>query len=131
MAGSNITTIHTDAAPKAIGPYSQAVAAGGFVFVSGQIALNPSTGSVVPGDIREQTAQALKNIDAILTKAGLSMNKIVKAEVFLRDFNDFSAMNEVYATFFAGDTKPARFTVEVSRLPRDVLIEIACVAFTG
>jgi 2-iminobutanoate/2-iminopropanoate deaminase len=123
-----ITAIHTDAAPKAIGPYSQAVLAGGFVFVSGQIALNPSTGSIIEGGIRDQTLQVLKNIQAILKEAALSLNRVVKTEVFLKDFNDFAAMNEVYATFFPGEIKPARVTVEVSRLPRDVLIEIGCVA---
>lgn len=125
----SITAINTQAAPKAIGPYSQAVVAGGFVFVSGQIALNPSTGSIIEGGIMDQTLQVLKNIEAILKEAGLSLNRVVKTEVFLKDFNDFSAMNDVYATFFPGDIKPARVTVEVSRLPRDVLVEIGCVAY--
>jgi 2-iminobutanoate/2-iminopropanoate deaminase len=124
----SITAIHTEGAPKAIGPYSQAVVAGGFVFVSGQIALNPSTGSIIEGGIKEQTLQVLKNIEAILKEAGLSLDRVVKTEVFLNDFNEFAAMNEVYATFFPGEIKPARVTVEVSRLPRDVLIEIGCVA---
>jgi 2-iminobutanoate/2-iminopropanoate deaminase len=125
----SITAINTQAAPKAIGPYSQAVVAGGFVFVSGQIALNPSTGSILEGGIMDQTIQVLKNIEAILKEAGLSLTRVVKTEVFLKDFNDFSAMNDVYATFFPGDIKPARVTVEVSRLPRDVLVEIGCVAY--
>jgi 2-iminobutanoate/2-iminopropanoate deaminase len=124
----SITAIHTSRAPKAIGPYSQAIIAGGFVFVSGQIALNPSTGSIIEGGIKDQTLQVLKNIEAILKGAGLSLNRVVKTEVFLKDFNEFTAMNEVYAAFFPGDIKPARVTVEVSRLPRDVLIEIGCVA---
>jgi 2-iminobutanoate/2-iminopropanoate deaminase len=128
MAQNIITAINTQAAPKAIGPYSQAVVAGGFVFVSGQIALDPSTGSIIEGGIKDQTLQVLKNIEAILKEAGLSLSRIVKTEVFLKDFNEFTAMNEVYATFFPGDIKPARVTVEVSRLPRDVLIEIGCVA---
>jgi 2-iminobutanoate/2-iminopropanoate deaminase len=125
----SITAINTQAAPKAIGPYSQAVVAGGFVFVSGQIALNPSTGSILEGGIMDQTIQVLKNIEAILKEAGLSLTRVVKTEVFLKDFNDFSAMNDVYATFFPGEIKPARVTVEVSRLPRDVFIEIGCVAY--
>jgi 2-iminobutanoate/2-iminopropanoate deaminase len=125
----SITAINTQAAPKAIGPYSQAVVAGGFVFVSGQIALNPSTGSIIEGGIMDQTLQVLKNIEAILKEAGLSLNRVVKTEVFLKDFNDFAAMNEVYATFFPGDIKPARVTVEVSRLPKDALVEIGCVAY--
>jgi 2-iminobutanoate/2-iminopropanoate deaminase len=124
----SITAINTQAAPKAIGPYSQAVVAGGFVFVSGQIALNPSTASIIEGGIMDQTLQVLKNIEAILKEAGLSLNRVVKTEVFLKDFDDFAAMNEVYATFFPGDIKPARVTVEVSRLPRDVLVEIGCIA---
>jgi 2-iminobutanoate/2-iminopropanoate deaminase len=124
----SITAINTQAAPKAIGPYSQAVVAGGFVFVSGQIALNPSTASIIEGGIMDQTLQVLKNIEAILKEAGLSLNRVVKTEVFLKDFNDFAAMNEVYATFFPGDIKPARVTVEVSRLPKDALVEIGCVA---
>jgi 2-iminobutanoate/2-iminopropanoate deaminase len=125
----SITAINTQAAPKAIGPYSQAVVAGGFVFVSGQIALNPSTGSIIEGGIMDQTLQVLKNIEAILKEAGLSLNRVVKSEVYLKDFNDFATMNDVYATFFPGEIKPARVTVEVSRLPRDVLVEIGCVAY--
>ena len=124
----SITAINTQAAPKAIGPYSQAVVAGGFVFVSGQIALNPSTASIIEGGIMDQTLQVLKNIEAILKEAGLSLNRVVKTEVFLKDFDDFAAMNDVYATFFPGDIKPARVTVEVSRLPKDALVEIGCVA---
>ena len=124
----SITAIHTEAAPKAIGPYSQAVMAGGFVFVSGQIALNPSTGSIIEGGIRDQTLQVLKNITAILKETGLSLDRVVKSEVYLKDFNEFAAMNEVYATFFPGDIKPARVTVEVSRLPKDALVEIGCIA---
>jgi 2-iminobutanoate/2-iminopropanoate deaminase len=86
------------------------------------------SGAIVPGGIKEQTTQVLKNIEAILKEAGLTLHRVVKAEVFLKDFNDFAAMNEVYADFFTGEIKPARVTVEASRLPRDVLIEIGCVA---
>ncbi|MGD0210735.1 MAG: RidA family protein [Desulfomonilia bacterium] len=129
MSEPRITAIATRAAPMAIGPYSQAVVAGSFVFVSGQIPLNPSSGSIVPGGIREQTTQALKNIEAILNEAGLSLNSVVKTEVFVKDLNDFAAMNEVYAVFFPNEIKPARVTVEASRLPRDVLVEIGCIAF--
>ncbi len=124
----SITAIQTEGAPKAIGPYCQAVVAGGFVFVSGQIALNPSTGSIIDGGIKDQTLQVLKNIEAILKEAGLSLNRVVKSEVYLKDFNEFASMNEVYATFFPGDIKPARVTVEVSRLPKDALVEIGCIA---
>ncbi|HPI92931.1 MAG TPA: RidA family protein [Deltaproteobacteria bacterium] len=123
--------IHSDDAPKAIGPYSQAVSAGGFVFVSGQIGMDPTSGNIVEGGIREQSARVLRNISAIVGAAGLSMKDIVKTEVFLKDMNDFTAMNEVYATFFPGDAKPARAAVQVARLPRDVLIEISCIAYRG
>jgi len=131
MPESRIIAISAETAPKAIGPYSQAVMAGDFVFVSGQIPMSPSTAIIVPGGVREQTTQVLKNIEAILTEAGLTLGRVVRAEVFLKDMNDFSAMNEVYATFFTGEAKPARQAVEVSRLPRDVLVEISCIAFRG
>jgi 2-iminobutanoate/2-iminopropanoate deaminase len=125
----SITAINTQAAPKAVGPYSQAVVAGSFVFISGQIALNLSTGSIIEGGIKDQTLQVFKHIEAILKEAGLSLNRVVKSEVYLKDFNEFAAMNEVYATFFPGDIKPARVTVEVSRLPKDALVEIGCIAY--
>jgi len=131
MPESRIIAICAETAPKAIGSYSQAVMAGDFVFVSGQIPMSPSTAVIVPGGIKEQTRQALKNIEAILAEAGLTFGHVVRAEVFLKDMNDFSAMNEVYATFFTGETKPARHAVEVSRLPRDVLVEISCIAYRG
>jgi 2-iminobutanoate/2-iminopropanoate deaminase len=127
---SGIKTIMTDDAPRAIGPYSQAVSAGGFVFISGQLPLNPATGDIVPTGIKEQTAQVLENINAILVSAGLSTEHVVKTEVFLKDIGHFAAMNEVYASFFTGRTKPARFTVQVSRLPMEALIEIACTAYS-
>jgi 2-iminobutanoate/2-iminopropanoate deaminase len=126
-----ITAIASGDAPSAIGPYSQATLAGGFVFVSGQIPLHPSTGSIVEGGIREQTSQVLENISAILRAAGLTMESVAKAEVFLKDLNDFAVMNEVYASFFPGTLKPARVAVQVSRLPRDVLVEISCIALKG
>lgn len=131
MSDPVIKTVHSDEAPRAIGPYSQAVVAGGFVFVSGQIGMDPSTGIIVEGGVREQTTQALRNIRAILASAGLSMGHAVKAEVYLKDMNDFAAMNEVYESFFPGDIKPARATFQVSRLPRDGLVEISCVAYGG
>ncbi len=126
-----LSAISSREAPQAIGPYSQAVAAGGFIFVSGQIALDPATMAMVPGGIREQTAQVLKNIGTILGSVRLGFSDIVKTEVFLKDMGDFGAMNEVYASFFTGDAKPARAAVEVSRLPRNALIEIACTAYQG
>lgn len=131
MAQAKISALSTQEAPKAIGPYSQATLAGSFIFVSGQIALDPSTGSITEGGIAEQSTRALKNIAAILNEAGLTMDSVVKTEVFLKDFNDFAAMNEVYAIFFSSEIKPARVTVEVSRLPKDALVEISCIAYRG
>lgn len=117
-------------APAAIGPYSQAIRSGNLVFTAGQIALDPATQQVVPGGITEQTTRVLDNLKAILEAAGSSMAQVVKATVFLKDFNDFAAMNAVYGTYLApeGVTAPARSTVEVSRLPKDVLVEIELVA---
>ncbi|HEY8497328.1 MAG TPA: RidA family protein [Limnochordales bacterium] len=122
--------IHTDRAPKAIGPYSQAVKAGGFVFVSGQIPLDPETGRLVDGDIVAQTERVLKNVQAVLEAAGASMADVVRATVYLKDLNDFAVVNEVYARFFPS-APPARVAVEVSRLPRDVRVEIDAIAYIG
>jgi 2-iminobutanoate/2-iminopropanoate deaminase len=119
--------IHTDAAPRAIGPYSQAVRAGGFVFVSGQIPLNPETGELVTGDVRVQTRRVLLNIAAILEAAGTSLERVVRTTVYLRDLNDFNAVNEEYMNFFR-DARPARTTVQVARLPRDAAVEMDVIA---
>ena len=121
-----ISFISTDKAPAAIGPYSQAVKAGAFLFASGQIPLRPD-GSLVEGGIEEQTRQVLSNIKGILDAEGIGLTSIVKTTVFIKDMNDFAKMNEVYASFF-GEHKPARSTVEVARLPRDVKVEIEFVA---
>jgi 2-iminobutanoate/2-iminopropanoate deaminase len=115
--------IATDRGPKAIGPYSQAIRANGFVFLSGQIPFDPSTGELVTGDVAAQTTRVLDNVKAIAEAAGSSLDKAVKATVFLKDMNDFAAMNEVYGKYFAHHP-PARSTVEVARLPRDVRVEI-------
>ena len=131
MSSKGFSIIHSQKAPAAIGPYSQAVAAGDFLFVSGQIPLNPASATIVSGGIREQTSQALKNIQAILEESGTGLDNVVKVEVFLKNMNDFASMNEVYATFFSRDSAPARVAVEVSRLPRDVLIEVSCIAYLG
>ena len=120
-------TVHTDKAPAAIGPYSQAVMAGGFVFVSGQIPLDPATGELVTGDIREQARRVLTNLGEILAAAGSSLDDVVKATVYMADMNDYAAVNEVYAEFF-GESKPARAAVEVARLPKDVGVEIEVIA---
>ena len=117
----------TDRAPQAIGPYSQAIRAGQFLFLSGQIPLDPVTGEVVAGDVRAQTRRVLDNISGVLDAAGVSMDSVVKTTVFLTDLADFPAMNEIYATAFESPA-PARSTVQVSRLPRDVRVEIEAVA---
>jgi len=119
--------IKTTDAPKAIGPYSQAVTAGDLVFCSGQIPLDPATMTLVGDTVAEQTTQVLKNLAEVLKAAGSGLGKVVKTTVFLKDMNDFVDMNNVYAEFF-GDHKPARATVEVARLPKDVLVEIECTA---
>lgn len=124
------TLIATPWAPAAIGPYAQGIRTGNLIFTAGQIALDPTTGQVVAGGITEQTTRALENLKAVLEAAGSSLGQVVKATVFLKDFNDFGAMNAVYGAYLAaeGTPAPARTTVEVSRLPKDVLVEIELVA---
>jgi 2-iminobutanoate/2-iminopropanoate deaminase len=119
--------ISTAKGPKAIGPYSQAIRASGFIFVSGQVAFDPVSGQIVEGDVAKQTARVLENLKAILEAAGSSLDKAVRATVFLKDMNDFTAMNEIYARYFPHNP-PARSTVEVARLPRDVRVEIDLIA---
>ena len=123
--------ISTDAAPAAIGPYSQAVSlpTSHLVFTSGQLPIDPATSAFVPGGIAAQTTQALKNLQAVLHASDSSLGHIVKTTVFLKDMNDFAAMNAVYATFFPHDP-PARSTVEVARLPKDALVEVEAIATT-
>ncbi|MDO8577723.1 MAG: RidA family protein [Dehalococcoidales bacterium] len=119
--------IATDAAPKAVGPYSQAIQAGNFLFLSGQLALNPQNGEMVGSDISTQTKQVIENIKGVLGAAGASLADVVKTTVFLQNMGDFSQMNEVYKQYF-GDSAPARSTVEVARLPKNALIEIESIA---
>ena len=119
--------IATPNAPAAIGPYSQGIQAGGFLFLSGQVALDPATGQLVGGDIRAQTEPLLQNLEAVLAAAGSSMAAVVKTTVYLADLNDFAAMNEVYASFFSAPP-PARSTVQAARLPRDARVEIDVIA---
>ena len=119
--------IATDGAPKAIGPYSQAVKAGGMVFISGQIPIDPKTGMVVQSDIKTETKLVMENAKAIITAAGGSLSDIVKATIYLKNMSDFAAVNEIYGSYFPVDP-PARATVEVSRLPRDVAVEIDFIA---
>jgi 2-iminobutanoate/2-iminopropanoate deaminase len=119
--------VSTPNAPKAIGPYSQAIKANGFIFISGQVAFDPATGNLITGGIQEQTERVLNNLTAILTAAGSSWEKVVKTTVFLKDMGQFAQMNEVYAKFCKG-APPARSTVEVARLPKDVSVEIDVIA---
>ncbi|MBV9269165.1 MAG: RidA family protein [Acidobacteriaceae bacterium] len=121
------TVIAAADAPKALGPYSQAVTAKGLVFLSGQVPLDPQSGELVTGSIQEQTTQVLKNLSAVLRQAGLSLEHVVKTTVFLKDIGEFQQMNEAYARFFSTNP-PARSTVEVARLPRDVRVEIDAIA---
>ena len=125
----NREAIKTDAAPKAIGPYEQAIRIDGFVFTAGQIPIDPGTGHLVEGGIAEQTRRALENLKAVLAAAGSSMDRVVKATVFLKNMADFAVMNEVYAEYF-GNSKPARSTVAVAELPKGALVEIDLVALT-
>jgi 2-iminobutanoate/2-iminopropanoate deaminase len=119
--------IHTEQAPKAIGPYSQAIRTNGFVFASGQIPIDPKTGEFVAGGIAEQTEQAIKNLSHVLEAAGSDLNRVVKTTVFLVDMGEFAAMNEVYGRFFS-EEPPARATVAAARLPRDARVEIEAIA---
>lgn len=119
--------IQTDNAPAAIGPYSQAISANGFLFVSGQIPINPANGEFVPGGVTEQTEQVLKNLSAVLEAAGSSLRKVVKTTVFLADMSEFAEMNQVYGKYFE-DTPPARATVAAAGLPRNARVEIEAVA---
>ena len=119
--------IKTSNAPAALGPYSQAIKVGEFVYTSGQVAIDPATGEFIGGDIAEQTERVLKNVAAVLEAAGSNLDQVVKTLVFLADMDDFAAMNEVYGKFFTG-APPARSTVQAARLPKDALIEIEAVA---
>lgn len=120
--------ISTPNAPAAIGPYSQAIRANGFLFLSGQVAFDPATGQIVEGDIEAQTERVMQNLTAVLTAAGSSMEKVVKTTVFLKDMNDFAKMNAIYGKHFPSAAPPARSTVQAARLPRDVSVEIDLIA---
>ncbi len=119
--------VKTNGAPQAIGPYSQAVKSGGFVFCSGQIALRPD-GSLVEGDVKEQIMQVMANLGAVLKASGTDFDKVVKTTIFLKNMNDFAVVNGIYGNYFLGENKPARATVEVSNLPKGVAVEIDCIA---
>ena len=122
--------IRTTDAPAAIGPYSQGVRIGNFVYTSGQVALDPASGAMAPGGVTEQTVRVIENLKAVLTAAGAQLSQVIKTTVFLKNMGDFGAMNEVYARYFAGEgvVPPARSTVEVARLPKDALVEIEVIA---
>lgn len=124
------TKVSTTQAPAAIGPYSQAIRCGQFLYASGQVALDPATGTLVGADVQAQTEQAIKNVQAVLAAAGASLAQVVKTTVFLTSMNDFEAMNGVYARYFAGPDRlpPARSTIAVAALPRQALVEIECIA---
>ena len=124
-------SVHTDNAPKAIGPYAQAVIAGNLVFCSGQIALNPVTGELVAGGIREQTEQVFKNLKEVLRASGVGFESVASVCVYLRDMKDFKDMNEIYGRIFTTDPLPARVTVAVAGLPQSALVEISCIASKG
>ena len=123
----NVRIVHTESAPAAIGPYSQAVVAGGFLFTAGQIALDPATGQIVQGDVSAQTERVMRNLAAVLENAGASWADVVKTTVYLQDMADFPRVNEVYGRVM-GDARPARSTVQVAGLPRGVLVEIDAIA---
>jgi 2-iminobutanoate/2-iminopropanoate deaminase len=127
MSGQSREVVSTPNAPKAIGPYSQAIKANGFIFASGQVAFDPVTGNLISGGIEQQTEQVMKNISAVLQAAGSGWEKVVKATVFLKNMSEFGQMNEVYGKF-CKNAPPARSTVEVARLPRDVSVEIEVIA---
>ena len=122
--------LHSELAPKALGPYSQAIVAGGFVFASGQVPIDPATGNFVAGGIKEQTKQSLTNVTHVLAEAGIDLSHVVKTTVFLSDMDNFAAMNEVYAEFFQ-QPYPARSAVAVKTLPKGALVEIECIAVKG
>ena len=123
--------IHTENAPKAIGPYSQATEAGDFVFVSGQIPADPATGAIVSEDVSAQARQVFANLKAILAEAGCTFDNVVKANVYMKDMNDFAVVNGIYAEYFTEGNYPARAAVEVARLPKDIKVEIEVIAYKG
>jgi 2-iminobutanoate/2-iminopropanoate deaminase len=126
-----IRSVETKHAPKAIGPYSQAVAAGAYLFISGQLPVDPKVGKILAETIEGQTKQVLDNLEAILSVEGLSIEHVVKTDVFLKDMQDFSEMNAIYTERFKHAVKPARVTVQASKLPMDARVEISCIAFRG
>jgi len=131
MAEAKIKKVETKEAPAAVGPYSQGTETESFIFVSGQLPVDPKTGQKVEEDIKVQTDRVIENLKAVLRTAGLDLSRVVRCDVFLKDMNDFKAMNEIYASKFITDPKPARQTVQVGKLPLDALVEISCIAYKG
>ena len=129
MSESSIKEIKTPNAPEPAGPYSQAVSAGGYVFVSGQIPVDAGNNRIVEGGIKEQTAQVIDNVEEILRSSGLGLENVVKTDIYMNDLNGFSEMNEVYLSRFISEVKPARCVVQAARLPKDVQIELSCIAY--
>jgi len=127
----NIQTVYTKKAPEPIGPYSQAVIAGDYVFIAGQIGIDPNTGKLVEGGIKEQTNQVIDNIEAILNSVGLKLKRVVKTEVYVTNLDEVRDLNEIYSARFVYDQKPARATVQVVKLPKDAKVEISSVAYLG
>jgi len=123
--------LNTEKAPRALGAYSQAVVAGDYIFVSGQLPIKPATGDISGGNITVQTLQSISNIENILSERGMDLSNVVKTEIFLSSMEDFEEMDSTYASKFTGEVKPARYVVQAARLPKDVLVEIACVAYKG
>jgi 2-iminobutanoate/2-iminopropanoate deaminase len=119
--------VHTDRAPNPIGPYSQGIRANGFIFLAGQVALDPKSGELISGDVRQQTERTLENLKGVLEAAGANLNHVVKVTIFLKNMGDFAGMNEIYARYFS-KVPPARSTVEVARLPKDALVEVELIA---
>ncbi len=119
--------VHTDRAPNPIGPYSQGIRANGFIFLAGQVALDPKSGELISGDVRQQTERTLENLKGVLEAAGANLNHVVKVTIFLKNMGDFAGMNEIYARYFP-KVPPARSTVEVARLPKDALVEVELIA---
>lgn len=128
---SKLKEIKTSDAPAAIGPYSQAVMAGGFIFCSGQIGLDPKTNALVSGGVQAQARQIMENLSAVLKAAGHGLEDVLRAEIFLVDMDDYGLVNEIYGSFFSGDPKSARQTVAVSALPKGAAVEISCIAYGG
>lgn len=124
-----VKKIETNKAPGAVGPYSQGTRTGGFIFVSGQLPIDPKTGQKVGEDIKIQTERVIENIKAVLEAAGADLSQVVRCDIFLKDMNDFEDMNKVYASKFVAEPKPARQTVQVGRLPLDAMVEISCIAY--